>query len=73
MPILMTPTEASKYLAISIRQLRDLTDEGQIRWVNIGIGTKRATRRYTQAALDEFIAQRSIKAKVRHSPLRVRG
>ncbi|MBX5112738.1 helix-turn-helix domain-containing protein [Rhizobium lentis] len=51
---LLLPAEAAEQLRISQRQLRDLTDDGLLRWINVGRGSKRATRRYTQEDIDEF-------------------
>ncbi|MDW9762195.1 helix-turn-helix domain-containing protein [Sinorhizobium meliloti] len=60
---LLTPEQAADRLGISVRQLRDLTDEGLLRWINIGLGEKRPTRRYTEADLQEFIMERSRKCR----------
>lgn len=54
---LMTPAEAAKHLAISTRQLRDLTQNGSIRYVNIG-QRDRETRRYHPSDLEAFIEER---------------
>ncbi|MCB5203263.1 helix-turn-helix domain-containing protein [Neorhizobium sp. T786] len=51
---LLTPAEAAGQLRISERQLRDLTDDGLLRWINVGRGKKRAARRYAQQDIDEF-------------------
>lgn len=58
--LLMTPAEAARQLAISEKQLRELTAGGKIRYVNIGNGEKRETRRYTPQDLTSFIEARSI-------------
>ena len=58
---LLTPSEAANRLGVSVRQIRVLTDEGLLRWVNIGLGEKRPTRRFTEADLLEFIEERSRK------------
>ncbi|MEX2741063.1 helix-turn-helix domain-containing protein [Rhizobium mongolense] len=55
---LLTPAAAAKILAISAKQLHDLTVAGEIHFVNIGLGNKRPTRRYLPADIDEFIARR---------------
>ncbi|MXN51851.1 helix-turn-helix domain-containing protein [Shinella sp. AETb1-6] len=62
-PILLTPESAASRLGISTRQLRDLTDHGQLRWINIGLGKKRPTRRYTPADLEAFIEERAEKCR----------
>ncbi|NTG49009.1 helix-turn-helix domain-containing protein [Agrobacterium rhizogenes] len=67
---LMTPDEAARHLSVSIRQLRDLTDDGLLRWINIGLGKKRATRRYTIEDLNEFIAERSQKCRSTKDPVK---
>ena len=56
---LLTPAEAARELAISEKQLRALTADGPIRYVNIGNGDKRETRRYAPDDLAEFIRTRS--------------
>lgn len=56
---LMTPQEAADFLSVSTKHLRRLTDEGAIRYVNIGTGLRRETRRYTAEDLREFIEGRS--------------
>ncbi len=62
-PILLTPESAASRLGISTRQLRDLTADGQLRWINIGLGKKRPTRRYTPADLEAFIEERAAKCR----------
>ncbi|MCV0379031.1 MAG: helix-turn-helix domain-containing protein [Nitratireductor sp.] len=54
---LMTPAEAAAQLGISSRQLRDLTTDGEIPFVNIGRG-ERATRRYDPIDIAAFIMAR---------------
>jgi len=56
---LITPADAARQLAISEKQLRELTAAGKIRYVNIGNGEKRETRRYTQQDLASFVEARS--------------
>jgi hypothetical protein len=58
LPALLTPGAAAKLLAISVKQLRDLSTAGEIRFVNIGLGNKRPTRRYLPADIEDFIARR---------------
>src|SRR5690606_7509500 len=55
---LLTPAEARKQLGISPSQLRSLTDDGHIPFINVGLGEKRASRRYDPADLAAFIAAR---------------
>ena len=59
---LLTPTQAAEFLAVTPKHLLELTNEGAVRWVNIGLEGKRPTRRYRQDDLAEFIAKRSQKA-----------
>jgi hypothetical protein len=59
MTMLMKPAEAARQLAISEKQLRELSTLGKIRYVNIGNGDKRETRRYAQQDLESFIEARS--------------
>ena len=58
---LLTPQQAAKLLAISVKQLRDLSHEGLISFVNIGLGTKRPTRRYLPQDIDDFINRRHVR------------
>ncbi|RWN59940.1 MAG: DNA-binding protein [Mesorhizobium sp.] len=51
---LLSPEDAARELCISEKQLRALTCAGKIRYVNIGLGEKRETRRYDPADLEEF-------------------
>jgi excisionase family DNA binding protein len=56
---LLTPAEAAKLLAISDRQLRELSAHGDIPFVNIGLGLKRETRRYRPDDIKAFIEART--------------
>ena len=58
---LLRPEEAATFLAISTRQLRDLTRAGSIRYVNIG-QRDRETRRYTPEDLEAFIEERKCRS-----------
>lgn len=55
---LLTPEQAASELAISTRQLRDLTVSGEIRYINIGNGSVRETRRYDPADIEDFKSRR---------------
>jgi hypothetical protein len=55
---LLTPKQAASELAISDKQLRVLTLAGEIRYINIGQGDKRETRRYMAEDLSDFIERR---------------
>jgi len=55
---LMTPAQARAELGISDTQLRDLTDDGEIPFINVGRGSKRATRRYDPSDIEAFKAAR---------------
>lgn len=55
---LLTPEETAKLLAISTKQLRNLTHGGYIGYVNIGMGDKRETRRYSPEDIAAFIEAR---------------
>lgn len=59
---LLRPEEAAQFLAISTRQLRDLTRAGDIGYVNIG-QRDRETRRYTMADLEAFIEARKNRCR----------
>lgn len=51
---LLTPDEAARELAVSQKQLKALTGAGKIRYINIGLGRKRETRRYDPADIERF-------------------
>lgn len=51
---LLSPSQAARELCISEKQLRSLTCAGAIRYINIGLGAKRETRRYDPADLEAF-------------------
>ena len=55
---LLTPKQAASELAISDKQLRVLTEMGEIAYINIGCGRKRETRRYEPSAIAAFIERR---------------
>lgn len=51
---LLTPAEAARELRVSEKQLRWLTNAGQIRYINVGLGRERECRRYEPADIDHF-------------------
>ena len=59
---LLTPAQAAEFLAVTPKHLLELTNEGALRWVNIGLEGRRPTRRYKQDDLAEVIEKRSQKA-----------
>lgn len=59
---LLTPEDAARELAISTKQIRALTCAGEIRYINIGLGAKRETRRYAHADLEQFREKRSCQS-----------
>lgn len=54
---LLTPRQAAAQLAISSRQLRDLSLDGEIPFINVGRGDRHA-RRYEMSDLEAFKAER---------------
>ncbi|MEX3008325.1 helix-turn-helix domain-containing protein [Hoeflea sp. TYP-13] len=52
---LLTPEAAATRLGISTKQLLSLTRLGKIRYINVGLGGKRETRRYDESDLEAFI------------------
>ena len=56
---LRTPTEAAARLQISAKQLRAFVRSGELRYVNVGRGSKKPRIRFTDADLTEFIAART--------------
>src|SRR5699024_321541 len=66
---LLTPKQARDQLGISDAQLRALTDEGRIPFINVGLGEKRASRRYDPADLAAFVdARRETKCRSISAP-----
>jgi len=68
MTSLLSPAQAARALCVSEKQLRALTCAGLIRYINIGLGQKRETRRYDPEDLREFLESRkcqSIGAKAK--------
>ncbi len=53
---LRTPAEAAARLQISMKQLRAFVRSGELRYVNVGRGSKKPRIRFTDADLTEFIA-----------------
>ena len=56
---LRTPAEAAARLQISAKQLRAFVRSGELRYVNVGRGSKKPRIRFTDADLTEFIAART--------------
>lgn len=59
---LLTPAEAARELRVSEKQLRWLTNAGQIRYINVGLGEKRECRRYDPSDLDQFREARACQS-----------
>lgn len=58
---LLLPKDAAKYLAISVKQLRTLTELGKLAYLNVGVGEKRESRRYEVDDLEQY--KREIKCR----------
>lgn len=56
---LLTPKQAAEELAISVRQLLYLTDDGELPFINIGRG-QRTMRRYDPSDILAFINRRKV-------------
>lgn len=54
-PSLLTPLEAAAHLSISPKQLRALVRAGRIRYISVGLGAVRETRRFSRDDLEEFL------------------
>jgi hypothetical protein len=52
---LLTRHQAAKVLKITPDQVSGLAQDGKLRYVNVGRGKKRPSRRYTQADLADYI------------------
>lgn len=55
---LMTPQDAAKFLCISMKHLRNLTNAGEIKYICVGNGMQRERRRYALEDLQAFIEAR---------------
>ncbi|WP_152104144.1 MULTISPECIES: helix-turn-helix domain-containing protein [Bradyrhizobium] len=55
---LLTGKEAAARLGITVDQLAALVHDGEISFINMGRGSKRPRRRYTEADLDDLIERR---------------
>ncbi|WP_407120969.1 helix-turn-helix domain-containing protein [Bradyrhizobium sp. STM 3561] len=55
---LLTGKEAAARLGITADQLAALVHDGEISFINMGRGSKRPRRRYTEADLDDLIERR---------------
>lgn len=64
---LLRPAEAANILAIDVQHLHSLATHGEIRYVNIGIGAKRETRRFRAQDVQEFVEERTRTGNVRWS------
>lgn len=64
---LLRPAEAAKILAIDVQHLHSLATHGEIRYVNIGIGAKRETRRFRAQDVQAFVEERTRTGHVRWS------
>ena len=58
---LRTPDEAARKLRCSVKTLLGHVASGALRYVNLGHGTKRPRYRFTDADLDDFIANQTRK------------
>ena len=54
----LTSAEAAARLGITIEQLSAFVHDGELRYVNVGRGTKRPRYRFTEADINEFIDNR---------------
>lgn len=64
---LLRPAEAAKILAIDVQHLHALATHGEIRYVNIGTGAKRETRRFRAQDVQAFVEERTRTGHVRWS------
>ena len=65
---LLTERQAAQYLAISQNHLRMLTDNGEVRFINVGLGRLRQRRRYQLDDLTDFIATRRECVTIKSAP-----
>ncbi|WP_455918738.1 hypothetical protein [Ensifer canadensis] len=64
---MLRPADAAKVLAITVTQLHSLAAHGEIRYVNVGTGVKRETRRYRAHDIQTFVEERTRTGTVKWS------
>jgi hypothetical protein len=57
--LLLSPKIAACQLGISVKTLIGHVDDGEIRYINVGRGTKKIRRMFTGIDLEEFIERRA--------------
>lgn len=60
---LLTPREAADVLRVSLDTLEGLAVDGSLPFINVGRGKKRPTRRFSLAAIERFILDRTQQGK----------
>jgi len=74
---LRTPRSAANWLGVSVKTLRGLVQDGELRYVNVGRGKKNIRRMFADEDLQDFKKRRttmdapcqSIGTKTRHSTI----
>jgi predicted site-specific integrase-resolvase len=56
---LLLPQETARRLDVSVKTLNGLADDGEIRYVETGRGSKNKRRRYTEEFISEYIERRT--------------
>src|SRR5436190_15222911 len=69
---LLDSKEAARRLRITEDQLGALVQDGEISYINVGRGTKRPRRRYTEEDLAEFLERRRRREACRSTKTNVR-
>lgn len=69
---LFMPAEAARYLGISVKQLRDITKNGSITYINVGLGNKREARRYDITDLEQFKSEQKCRFQKDTKPQPIR-
>jgi excisionase family DNA binding protein len=56
---LRSPQSAAERLGVSVKTLNGYVADGELRYINVGRGTKKVRRRFTDEDLDDLIQRRA--------------
>ncbi|QBP23787.1 DNA-binding protein [Bradyrhizobium diazoefficiens] len=58
-PHLRSPQSAAERLGVSVKTLNGYVRDGELRYINVGRGSKKQRRKFTDEDLDELIERRA--------------
>jgi excisionase family DNA binding protein len=56
---LRSPQSAAARLGVSVKTLQGYVSDGELRYINVGRGTKKVRRRFTDEDLEDLIQRRA--------------